>query len=244
MSAKKLPTSGAVCFRSENRWWSLTDSQNGLTSCMWKQTMIKVQSTCTCTLTIRQTANARQRKKLRYQAIKSKWTCWFKTDIHIIILSTQERKYETKTFNENFAKKVRTCRLPFPETWSLNSLISSEKRISVPLIPMTGTKPVAMSCIPNMGIANYIFWFAFTSITLHFGACSLFWPEEKKAIIQHPKKWANLIKFLESWVMKQSHLLLKQTRDEMTSSIVPVYKMCEVSRKLSIDFAGQVVCCC
>jgi hypothetical protein len=32
------------------------------------------------------------------------------------ILSTQERKYETKTFNENFAKKVRTCRLPFPET--------------------------------------------------------------------------------------------------------------------------------
>ena len=28
----------------------------------------------------------------------------------------QERKYETETFNENFAKKVRTCRLPFPET--------------------------------------------------------------------------------------------------------------------------------
>ena len=27
---------------------------------------------------------------------------------HIIILSTQQRKYETKTFNENFAKKVRT----------------------------------------------------------------------------------------------------------------------------------------
>jgi hypothetical protein len=24
----------------------------------------------------------------------------------------QERKYETKKFNENFAKKVRTCRLP------------------------------------------------------------------------------------------------------------------------------------
>ena len=42
----------------------------------------------------------------------------------MIILSTQERKYETKTFNENFAKKVRTCRLPFPETWSLNSPIS------------------------------------------------------------------------------------------------------------------------
>jgi hypothetical protein len=44
---------------------------------------------------------------------------------YIIILPTQERKYETKTFNENFAKKVRTCRLPFPETWSLNSLTSS-----------------------------------------------------------------------------------------------------------------------
>jgi hypothetical protein len=34
----------------------------------------------------------------------------------MIVLSTQERKYETKTFNENFTKKVRTCRLPFPET--------------------------------------------------------------------------------------------------------------------------------
>jgi hypothetical protein len=42
----------------------------------------------------------------------------------MIILSTQERKYETKTFNENISKKFRTCRLPFPETWSLNSLIS------------------------------------------------------------------------------------------------------------------------
>ena len=26
-------------------------------------------------------------------------------------------------FNENFVKKSRTCRLPFPETWSLNSLL-------------------------------------------------------------------------------------------------------------------------
>jgi hypothetical protein len=40
------------------------------------------------------------------------------------ILSTHERKCETKTFNENFAKKVRTCRLPFPETRSLNSLMA------------------------------------------------------------------------------------------------------------------------
>jgi hypothetical protein len=110
MSAKKLPTSGAVCFRSENRWWSLTDSQNGLTSCMWKQTMIKVQSTCTCTLTIRQTANARQRKKLRYQAIKSKWTCWFKTDIHNY--SFDARK---KIWNENVQRKFcqESSNLPF-----------------------------------------------------------------------------------------------------------------------------------
>jgi hypothetical protein len=43
---------------------------------------------------------------------------------YIIILSTQERRYETKTFNENFARKVRTCRLPFPEMRSLNSLIT------------------------------------------------------------------------------------------------------------------------
>jgi hypothetical protein len=70
---------------------------------------------------IRQTANARQGKILRYQAIKSTQTCCFKTEIHNY--SFDARKYETKTFNENFAKKVRTCRLPFPETWSLNSLI-------------------------------------------------------------------------------------------------------------------------
>jgi hypothetical protein len=40
------------------------------------------------------------------------------------IVLTQERKYETKTFNGNFAKKVRICRLPFPETRSLNSLLT------------------------------------------------------------------------------------------------------------------------
>jgi hypothetical protein len=33
-----------------------------------------------------------------------------------MIILAQERKYETKTFNDNFAKKVQTCRLPFPET--------------------------------------------------------------------------------------------------------------------------------
>jgi predicted phage tail protein len=65
---------------------------------------------------IRQTANARQRKILRYQAIKSINELAVLKLEYISILSTQERKYETKTFNENVAKKVRTCRLPFPET--------------------------------------------------------------------------------------------------------------------------------
>ena len=38
------------------------------------------------------------------------------------ILSTQEIKHETKTFNENFAKKVSTCRLPFPRNAKLIKL--------------------------------------------------------------------------------------------------------------------------
>jgi hypothetical protein len=71
-----------------------------------------------------QTANARQRfYGIRQQRVNElavlKLQC-------MIILSTQERKYETKTFNENFAKNVRTCRLPFPETRSLNSLFIVE----------------------------------------------------------------------------------------------------------------------
>jgi hypothetical protein len=43
--------------------------------------------------------------------------------VHDYPFDTRKKRKETKTFNENFAKKVRTCRLPFPETWSLNSLI-------------------------------------------------------------------------------------------------------------------------
>ena len=43
------------------------------------------------------------------------------------IVSAQERKYETKTFNANFAKKVRICRLPFLEMRSLKSLLASGK---------------------------------------------------------------------------------------------------------------------
>jgi hypothetical protein len=34
-----------------------------------------------------------------------------------------ERKYDTQKSNENYAKKIRPCRLPFPQTWNLNSLL-------------------------------------------------------------------------------------------------------------------------
>jgi hypothetical protein len=54
------------------------------------------------------TANGRQRKILRYQAIKRVNELAVSKLKYIIILSTQERKYETKTFNEHFAKNVRT----------------------------------------------------------------------------------------------------------------------------------------
>ena len=51
----------------------------------------------------------RQAYHLRYQAIKVNGLAVLKLQC-MIILSTQEIKYEPKTFNENFAKKVRTCR--------------------------------------------------------------------------------------------------------------------------------------
>jgi hypothetical protein len=40
---------------------------------------------------MRQTANARQRKMLRYQAIKSKWTCCFKTEINNYSFDARKR---------------------------------------------------------------------------------------------------------------------------------------------------------
>ena len=49
---------------------------------------------------IRQTANVRQRKILRYQAIKSKWTCCFKIEIHNY--SFDARK---KIWKENVQRK-------------------------------------------------------------------------------------------------------------------------------------------
>jgi hypothetical protein len=42
----------------------------------------------------------------------------------MIILSTQERKYETKTFYENFAKKVRT--LPFVVPGNVKQILARE----------------------------------------------------------------------------------------------------------------------
>ena len=68
---------------------------------------------------IRRTANARQRKILRYQAMKSKWTCCFKTEIHNYSFDAR-----MKIWNKNVQRKLcqEISNLPFPETWSLNSL--------------------------------------------------------------------------------------------------------------------------
>jgi hypothetical protein len=49
----------------------------------------------------------------------------------MIILSTQERKYETKTFNER--KFEPAVYLPFPETWSLNSLLTKLRLVGMQL---------------------------------------------------------------------------------------------------------------
>jgi hypothetical protein len=70
---------------------------------------------------IRQTANAMQRNILRYQAIKSKWTCCFKTEIHNYSFDATKR-----IWNENVQRKFcqESSNLPFPETWSLNSLMT------------------------------------------------------------------------------------------------------------------------
>jgi hypothetical protein len=59
---------------------------------------------------IRQTANARQRKILRYQAIKSKWTCRFKTEIHNYSFDARE-----KIWNEDVQPKFcqESSNLPF-----------------------------------------------------------------------------------------------------------------------------------
>jgi hypothetical protein len=59
---------------------------------------------------IRQTANARQRKNLRYQAIKSKWTCCFKTEIHSYSFDASK-----KIWNENVQRQFcqESSNLPF-----------------------------------------------------------------------------------------------------------------------------------
>jgi hypothetical protein len=60
---------------------------------------------------IRQTANARQSgKMLRYQAIKRKWTCCFKTEIHNYCFDAKK-----KIWNENVQRKFcqESSNLPF-----------------------------------------------------------------------------------------------------------------------------------
>jgi hypothetical protein len=42
----------------------------------------------------------------------------------ITIPVSYERKYDTQKSNENYARKSRPCRLPLPQAWSVNSLIS------------------------------------------------------------------------------------------------------------------------
>jgi hypothetical protein len=54
---------------------------------------------------IRQMTSGRQRKILRCQAIKSKLTCCFKTEIHNYSFDRRKKKFETQMFNENFAMK-------------------------------------------------------------------------------------------------------------------------------------------
>jgi hypothetical protein len=47
------------------------------------------------------------------------------------ILSTQERKYETKTFNENFTKKVRTWKRETKKREAFkNSLMTGKRQTS------------------------------------------------------------------------------------------------------------------
>jgi hypothetical protein len=59
---------------------------------------------------IRQTANARQRNIIWYQAIKSKWTCCFKTAMHNYFFDTRK-----KIWNENVQRKFcqESSNLPF-----------------------------------------------------------------------------------------------------------------------------------
>jgi hypothetical protein len=59
---------------------------------------------------IRQTANARQRKILRYQALTSKWTCCFKTEIHNYSFDAKK-----KIWNDNIQRTFcqESLNLPF-----------------------------------------------------------------------------------------------------------------------------------
>jgi hypothetical protein len=76
---------------------------------------------------IRQMADGRQRNVLRYQAIKSKWTCCFKTAMHDYSFDTRK-----KIWNENVQRKFchENLNLHAVKTLkSLNSLICHQKTV-------------------------------------------------------------------------------------------------------------------
>ena len=98
-----------------NYWIKSIFKDKSSTVLKWACSLCLAVSTCMFTIefklrVIRQTANVRQRKILRYQAIKSKWTCCFKTEIHNY--SFDARK---KIWNENVQRQFcqESSNLPF-----------------------------------------------------------------------------------------------------------------------------------
>jgi hypothetical protein len=87
---------------------------------------------------IRQTANARQRKMLWYQAIKSKWNCCFKTEIRNY--SFDARK---KIWNENVRRQF--CE----EGSNLSFAVPGNVKLKLPITFLTVfilTHPVNVPC--------------------------------------------------------------------------------------------------
>jgi hypothetical protein len=80
---------------------------------------------------IRQTANARQRKILRYQVIKSKWTCCFKTEIHNYSFDARN-----KIWNENVQRKFcqENSNLPFAVTGNVKLKLPYRYESRMPMI--------------------------------------------------------------------------------------------------------------
>jgi hypothetical protein len=68
----------------------------------------------------------------------------------MLILSTKERKYEAKPFNENFAKKMLTCRLLFPGNVKLkllkNTCLSQKRSVETNARPVNNSLPLGQLC--------------------------------------------------------------------------------------------------